>query len=93
MQGRPPYTNTSMHTKNPLCKSKQVKQVANVNGTLHLLTSNMSNSTIPVSYETLEKLNVKHSGSKQARINLLLHDPRKQITDTETKTSINFCNE
>lgn len=60
MQGRPPYTNTSMHTKNPLCKSKQVKQVANVNGTLHLLTSNMSNSTIPVSYETLEKLNVKH---------------------------------
>lgn len=84
MQGRPLYTNTSMHTKNPLCKSKQSKQVANVNGALRRLINNLSNSIIPVSYETLGKLNLKDSGSKQACIDLLLHDPRKPITDTQT---------
>lgn len=73
-----------MHTKNPLCKSKQSKLVANVNGALRRLINNLINSVIPVSYKTLGKLNLKDSRSKQACIELLLHDPRKPITDTQT---------
>ena len=32
-----------------------------------------------MSYEKLEKLNLKHSGAKKACIDLLLHDPRKPL--------------
>ena len=32
-----------------------------------------------VSYEKLDRLNLKHSGAKKACIDLLLHDPRKPI--------------
>ena len=34
---------------------------------------------ILVPHETLEKLNLKHFGTKQARIDLSLHDTRKTV--------------
>ena len=62
-----------------LSKSKQLMQVGKANGTLRLLTNNLSNWIILVSYEKLEKLNLKHSGAKKACIDLLLHDPRNPL--------------
>ena len=54
-------------------------QEGKVNGALRLSTNNLSNWIILVPYETLEKLNLKYLGGKQAHIDLLLNDPGKPI--------------
>ena len=54
-------------------------QEGKVNSAMCLSTNNLSNWIILVSYETLEKLNLKYPGAKQAHIDLLLNGPRKPI--------------
>ena len=54
-------------------------QEGKVNCALRLSTNNLSNWIILVSYETLEKLNLKYPGAKQAHIDFLLNGPRKPI--------------
>ena len=50
-------------------------QKANVNGTVKLLTNNMSNEILPLKDETLQLLHEKHPESKEATRDVLLQGP------------------
>ena len=54
-------------------------QEGKVNSALRLSNNNLSNWIILVSYETVEKLNLKYPGAKQTHIVFLLNHPRKSI--------------
>ena len=54
-------------------------QEGKVNSALRLSPNNLSNWIIPVSYETLEKLNLKYPWAKQAHIYFLLNNQRKPM--------------
>ena len=51
----------------------------NVNGTLQLLTNNMSNGTLPLSNNTLLVLHVKYPEQQEVHNEALLQDSVKQV--------------
>ena len=51
----------------------------NVNGTLRLLTNNMSNGTLPLSSDTLLVLHVKYPEEQEVHNEALLQDSVKQV--------------
>ena len=54
-------------------------QKSNVNGTLRLLTNNMSNGILPLSYESLQILSLKHTEAQQSHHEAILLGPKRQI--------------
>lgn len=60
-------------------KFKQLIFKRNVNGALRLHTSNMSNGILPLSDESLEFLQTKHSKEKTANTEALLPGRKKLI--------------
>ena len=57
----------------------QLMGKGNVNGTLRLLTNNMSNGTLPLSNDTLLVLHVKYPEQQEVRNEALLQDSVKQV--------------
>ena len=82
IQERLPSTNSQMNIEKLSSKFKQLMQKSNANGTLRLLTNNMSNGTIPLSDETLQMLSLKHPEAQQAHHEAILQDLKRQIHST-----------
>ena len=51
----------------------------NVTGAIKLLSENMHNGTLPLTKNTLEKLQIKHPDKKSASPEMLLVDPPKKV--------------
>ena len=60
-------------------KFKYLIHKKNVNGTLRLLTNNMSIEVLPLTVETLHLLHTKHSEMQNAHKEVILEAPIKQV--------------
>ena len=60
-------------------KFKYLIHKKNVNGTLRLLTNNMSIEILPLTVETLHLLHTKHSEMQNAHEKVILEVPIKQV--------------
>ena len=60
-------------------KFKYLIHKKNVNGTLRLLTNNMSTEVLPLTVETLHLLHTKHSEMQNAHKEVILEAPIKQV--------------
>ena len=80
MEDRLLSANSQMNIEKLLSKFKQLIQKSNVNGVLRLLTNNMSNGILPLFYEILEILSLKHPEAQQANHEAILQDPKKTNT-------------
>ena len=79
MEDRLLSANSQMNIEKLLSKFKQLIQKSNVNGVLRLLTNN-SNGILPLFYEILEILSLKHPEAQQANHEAILQDPKKTNT-------------
>lgn len=66
-----------MNIENVSSKFKQLMQKGNENGTLRLLTNNMSNDTLTLSNETWKMLEAKHVKAKTVSSKALLYGRKK----------------
>lgn len=62
-----------------LSKFQQLMDRGNGNGTLRLLTNNMSNVILPLSDENLQLLHLKHPEHQEAHNEVLLQGSIKQV--------------
>ena len=79
IQEKLPSTNSQINIEKISSKLKQLMQKSNVNGTLRLLTNNMSNGILPLSYESLQILSLKHPEAQQSHHEAILLGPKRQI--------------